>query len=195
LLLPAVSANSGSFISLSPPVSSILIVTTPLYIKSLNHEHEISESLFIFSTLQRRLFSCQGSFKRCKKDLINRQNNRYMILKGSSRIIFQFIETNSVFPVISGTSVRLDCVTFNRSDYLNGKYMAGELQIPLKDISLLSVKSGLNEVEATVKCNNEDSVTLIISNQDTFEGIASVGNFSIPANSVRTIAFNNLTNA
>jgi len=73
--------------------------------------------------------------------------------------------------------------------------MAGELQIPLKDISLLSVKSGLNEVEATVKCNNEDSVTLIISNQDTFEGIASVGNFSIPANSVRTIAFNNLTNA
>ena len=96
---------------------------------------------------------------------------------------------------ISGTSVRLESVTFNRTDYLNGKYMAGELQIPLKDISLLSVKSGLNEIAATVKCNNDDSVTLIISNQDTFEGIASVGNFSIPANSVRTIAFNNLTNA
>ncbi len=93
------------------------------------------------------------------------------------------------------TSVRLEKITFNRSDFLKGKYMSGELQIPLKDISFLSVKTVSDDITAIVKLLNGELVTLIISEDDIFEGIATIGNFSIAASSVRTIECDILPNA
>ncbi len=96
---------------------------------------------------------------------------------------------------ISGTSVRLESVKFNGSDILCGKYMAGILKIPLKDILNLDVKRVLDDITITVQCINGETHKVIITSEDTFEGNASVGSFSVPAYSVRAIEFDNLSNA
>ncbi len=96
---------------------------------------------------------------------------------------------------ISGTSVKLEAITFNRTDYINGKYLAGELHVTLKKIIRISINVDSDTVTATIKCVNGDSVLLTLKPDDTFEGVASVGKFSISMDSIKAIEFENLPNA
>ncbi len=91
---------------------------------------------------------------------------------------------------VTGNTVMLDSVKFNKTEFLTGKYMSGQLTVPIKDISRIIFRKGTEMVTAKAFFINGESVEMELDPKDVFEGSASIGYFNISADNIELLEFN-----
>ncbi|MBW2369179.1 MAG: hypothetical protein JRH15_15005 [Deltaproteobacteria bacterium] len=88
----------------------------------------------------------------------------------------------------SGTKIKLQGICFNGQKEISGKIGEGNLQISLKKIATIEIKSDGSECFANVAMTSKEKVKIKIDGSIKVSGESSLGKYSIPISKMSRVA-------